>query len=136
VNRRGYLQVVRASEAWQPGDEIILTITNPTSASSDIVLDSTTSWTLFQPTHTHTVTFPNHTHPVQPGLKEFSSETAESADRLVNQELVATDIGSGEFTTVVDASGEFVPGDNTITLGSDTLGLVNLTVRTELFRKG
>jgi hypothetical protein len=78
----------------------------------------------------------DHTHPVEPGLEEFPAETASGVDLVVNGNTVATDIGSGEFTTTVDISGQLTAGDNTIEAVSDTLGLINLTVRTQLFRQG
>jgi hypothetical protein len=86
--------------------------------------------------HDHDVDVPDHTHTPEPGIVDFPTETASGADLLVNGNTVQSNIGTGEFTTTVDISGELSSGDNTIELASDTLGLVNLTVRTQLFRSG
>jgi hypothetical protein len=86
--------------------------------------------------HQHVVDVPNHTHDPQPGLIEFGTETASNVDLIVNGTTVASDIGSGEFSTTVDIGGELTQGSNTIEVSSDSLGLVNLLVQTQLFRRG
>lgn len=73
---------------------------------------------------------------LEPGINDYPSETASNCDLIVNGNTVATNIGSGTFNTTVDISGQFSAGDNTIELTSDTLGLANLSVETQLFRRG
>ncbi|WP_135535368.1 hypothetical protein [Halostella pelagica] len=72
----------------------------------------------------------------EPGLNEFAGETASNVDVLVGGSEVASNIGSGEFRTTVDISGEFSPGTNDIEIASDSLGFVTAIVQTELFRRG
>lgn len=84
--------------------------------------------------HTHST--PNHTHDPEPGLIEFGGETASNVDLIVNGNTVSTNIGSGQFNTTVDISNELTAGANTIEAASDSLGLVNLLVQTQLFRRG
>jgi hypothetical protein len=109
------------------GDDIDLTIRNPDRASTDIVIEDSTQITTYEPLHEH---------PVKPGATEFGTETPSSVDLLINGNTVGSDIGSGTFRAVVDASGQFSAGDNTLALTSDTTGFVTAIVRTELFRRG
>jgi hypothetical protein len=89
-----------------------------------------------------------HNHDPDPGVVEsFPDEPASNAnDKLlasgvdldIGGTTVATDIGSGEFSTTVDVTGEFSPGENDIELTADSnsLGFATAIVRTELFRRG
>lgn len=87
-----------------------------------------------------------HTHDPDPGIIESFPNHPESnangellpsgVDLLIDGTTVATDIGSGEFTTTIEVTGEFTSGVNDISLQSDSLGLVTAIVRTELFRRG
>jgi hypothetical protein len=77
----------------------------------------------------------DHTHPPEPGLIEFS-DTASNVDLLVNGSVVASDVLTGVGKAEVDIRGELTAGSNTIEARSDTLGLLNLTVVTQLFRSG
>lgn len=86
--------------------------------------------------HTHDVFVPDHTHPVEPGVTEFAGQTASGVDVVVDGTTVATNIGSGTFTTTVDLSGVFTPGVNEIELVSDSLGRLSAYVQTQLFRRG
>lgn len=107
------------------GDEVTATVTN--TQSSDIVLDNITGIDMWKY---------EHQHPVQPGLKTFSNKTASNVDLIVNGNTVSSNIGSGTFDATVDISGELTAGSNTIEATSDSLGLLNLLVETQLFRRG
>lgn len=87
-----------------------------------------------------------HTHDPDPGVIEAfpdvpaSNATGEllpsGVDLLVNGSTVATDIGTGEFTTTVDVSGEFNQGQfNTIEATSDSIGHLRLTPFIEAYKK-
>ena len=91
---------------------------------------------VFYSTTIHQHNLDPHTHDVEPGLIDFPAETASGVDLIVNGNTVATNIGSGEFATTVDIAGELTAGENTIEATSDSLGLINMTVQTQLFRQG
>lgn len=118
-----------------PGDasdkNLELQVKADTSISMNIV-----SYLIGRSVHEHNIDLPSHTHDPQPGLIEFSGETASGVDLIVNGTVVATDVGSGQFSETVDVSGYLTAGENTIEASSDSLGLVNLTVQTQLFRSG
>ena len=133
----GNADIYLADPNTEVGDIAELRVRNPDNSTSDLTVQASgTGWNLFDPDHEHDVTFPNHTHPAEPGLIEFPAETATDVDLIVNGNTVATDIGSGEFTTTVDIAGELTAGNNTIEATSDSLGLLNLTVQSQLFRQG
>jgi hypothetical protein len=69
-----------------------------------------------------------HTHDPEPGIYSVL-EVPINVDVLVNGSVVATDIGSGTFETIVDLSNEFDVGAwNTVELRSDNLGDIQATV--------
>lgn len=78
----------------------------------------------------------DHTHPVDPGVTEFSGETASGCDVLVNGSEVATNIGTGEFETTVDLSGDLTRGAwNLVEVTSDSLGLIIGTMGITAYRQ-
>lgn len=87
-----------------------------------------------------------HTHDPDPGIiEDFTGQPEANAsgtvlpsnvDLLINGTTVATDIGSGEFETVVDVAGEFnVDAFNTIEAASDSLGHIRLTPFVEAYKQ-
>lgn len=71
---------------------------------------------------------------ISAGIEE-TTNTPANVDLLVNGNVVATNIGSGEFSEVVDISGQLVEGFNTISVKSDELGHVRATVFQDLYRQ-
>jgi hypothetical protein len=105
------------------GNTIQVTVNFSASASGDLDLA-----VLAGGEHTHDVTFPDHTHPVDPGIIE-TTDTPSGVDVLVDGNTVATDIGSGEFQTQVDLTGELTRDAwNLIELTSDSLGHIQATL--------
>jgi len=92
------------------------------------------------------VSIGKHTHDPDPGIiEDFTGQPEANAsgtvlpsnvDLLINGNTVATDIGSGEFETVVDVAGEFnVDAFNTIEAASDSLGHIRLTPFVEAYKQ-
>jgi hypothetical protein len=81
--------------------------------------------------HTHDVDVPSHTHDPLTGVFT-TSDTPSGVDVDVNGTTVATNIGTGSFETVVDVSGEFLNDSwNTVTLSSDSLGILEVSAFVE-----
>lgn len=110
----------------EPGENIEWTVTNVYSSGDILISDNSGLWMWDF----------DHTHPPEPGLIDFPNTTASNVDLIVNGTTVATDIGTGTFNTTVDIAGQMSAGVNTIELSSDSLGLLNATVITQLFRQG
>lgn len=76
-----------------------------------------------------------HKHSPEPGIIEFEDETPSGVNVLVNGSLVATNVGGGIFTEVVDIGGELTAGFNQIELTSDSLGHIRGTVAADFYRQ-
>lgn len=71
-----------------------------------------------------------------PGINDFSTETASNVDVLINGNTVATNIGSGTFETTVDISGALTQDSwNTIELTSDTLGHIQAVISVDGYKQ-
>jgi len=93
--------------------------------------------------HSHTV---DHSHTPDPGLVESFPDHPQAGandhllpsnvDILVNGATVATDVGSGEFETVVDIADELDRDAwNTIQATSDTIGHVQINPYVEAYKQ-
>ena len=76
-----------------------------------------------------------HTHDPDPGVSEFGSLTPSDVSVVVNGTEIASDVGSGTFTEVVDISGALDPGFNTVEVTSDALGHIRATAFLDLYRQ-
>jgi hypothetical protein len=77
----------------------------------------------------------DHIHPPDPGIYE-TNDTPSNVNVYANGTQIASNIGSGEFETVVDVTGEFTPGEwNFIELTSDSLGIVSATIFIEGYKQ-
>lgn len=118
------------------GDNMNLRLTNiATSDSGPIDLEYQWSITAI-PEHAHSILLPDHTHPVQPGIYE-TNDTLTNVNVSINgSDSGARFIGSGEFETVIDISGQMNPGQwNTIEVFGSDLGLAQATVYVEGYDK-
>lgn len=110
------------------GDRIQFSITSGDVGTTTGVenLGQLTLWLNSGSTHTHSID--PHTHPVDPGIIE-TADTPSNVDVLVGGSTVATNIGSGEFQTQVDLTGELTRDAwNLIELTSDSLGHLQATL--------
>lgn len=87
-----------------------------------------------------------HTHDPDPGVtEEFPSHpqadasdhlTPSNVDLIINGSTVATNIGTGEFETIIDVSDEFnADAWNTIEAASDSIGHLRLTPYVEAYKQ-
>lgn len=92
------------------------------------VSDTDTSTTALGTTDTETSDASGpHTHPPDPGIYT-TGDTPSGVDLYANGSLVASNVGSGTFETIVNANDEFTPGAwNELEVRSDTLGRVQVT---------
>jgi hypothetical protein len=94
------------------------------------------TWWLATGQHTHDVAISDHSHPVDPGVTEFPNETASSCDVIVNGSTTDNNVGTGEFETTVDLSGELNTGAwNTVEVSSDSLGLLMCSMGIAAYRQ-
>jgi len=64
-----------------------------------------------------------------------TNDTPSNVSLLVNGTAVASSIGTGEFSEVIDISNQLTEGFNTIEVQSDSLGHVRATVFQDLYRQ-
>jgi len=135
TNSLGNYRILQTFNELEAGNEMVLTVTNPSYASTDLVVDGSTGYTTYEPLHSHMIDIDPHTHPADPGIIE-TTDTPSNVDVLINENTVSTDIGSGEFETEVDIAGELTRGAwNDIELTSDTLGHIQCTISVDGYKQ-
>ena len=76
-----------------------------------------------------------HTHDPDPGVIEFDDLTPSDVEVVVNGDVVASGVGSGNFTEVVDIAGSLTDGFNTVEVRSSGLGHIRATAFLDLYRQ-
>lgn len=77
-----------------------------------------------------------HKHAVVPDINRYPAQTPSGVNVIINDEVIAENIGSGEFNTTIDITGELnQQGVNTIELTSGTRGNIRATAFLDLYRQ-
>jgi hypothetical protein len=77
-----------------------------------------------------------HQHKVTPEITEYPTRVPNGVNVIINGDVIEENIGSGEFNTTVDITGELQQqGVNTIELTSGTLGNIRATAFLDLYRQ-
>jgi hypothetical protein len=116
-------------------DDVEFEIGNP--SGTDIATGGNTDIELWLPEHTHA---PDpgviESFPDNPNANANGELLPSNVDILVNGNTVATDVGSGEFETVVDITGTLNEDTfNTIAASSDSTGHIRLTAYSETYKQ-